>query len=127
MDMASREELLNYLSLVVFSHRHNKEGASSLDTLDFTLVRDTMYKYSKKAQDRFLSQPILAYLYIWFAQSPEALEFVYSKFADKGADYFKKMRAEIDELQMEAMEYLTQNNSITAKAISKHLQAKRYC
>ena len=107
LDMASREELLNNLSLVVFSHRHNKEGASSLDALDFTLVRDTMYKYSKKSQDRFLAQPILAYLYIWFAQSPEAMEFVQNKFADKGREYFKKMKAEIDELQREAFEYLS--------------------
>lgn len=35
---------------VVHSHRHNKEDAFLAESqVDFTLVRDTMYKYSKKA------------------------------------------------------------------------------
>jgi hypothetical protein len=42
------------LAMVVLSHRHNKEetisrGKDDRKELDFTVVRDTMYKYSKKA------------------------------------------------------------------------------
>jgi len=38
------------LMVVVHSHRHNKEDDFISDTpIDFSLVRDTMYKYSKRA------------------------------------------------------------------------------
>lgn len=56
------------LMAVVHSHRHNKEDAFlSESSVDFSLVRDTMYKYSKKAQERFFSIPVFAYLFAWFA------------------------------------------------------------
>jgi len=35
--------------------------------VDFQLVRETMYKYSKKAEDRFFNNPVMAYLFIKFA------------------------------------------------------------
>jgi hypothetical protein len=39
---------LEYLKLLVFSHRHNKNDAYLQDTIEsFDLVRDPMYKYSK--------------------------------------------------------------------------------
>lgn len=37
--------------------------------VDFTLVRDTMYKYSKQAQKRFFENPALAFMFAWFATS----------------------------------------------------------
>jgi hypothetical protein len=37
------------LMAVVHSHRHNKEEFMTESSVDFSLVRDTMYKYSKKA------------------------------------------------------------------------------
>jgi hypothetical protein len=63
---------------VVHSHRHNKEETSEIITtsaaddqanVDFSLVRDTMYKYSKNAQKRFFKNPALAFLFAWFASS----------------------------------------------------------
>jgi len=65
---------MSALTMVVLSHRHNKEDsiASKKDDrneLDFTIVRDTMYKYSKKAQDRFFSNHFLAFLFVHFASS----------------------------------------------------------
>ena len=48
-----KTEFTAMLSLVVLSHRHNKEESitkkKEKSELDFTIVRDTMYKYSKKA------------------------------------------------------------------------------
>ena len=50
-----RAEFAGMLSLVVLSHRHNKEesinkcASAKKGELDFTIVRDTMYKYSKKS------------------------------------------------------------------------------
>lgn len=46
----AQQEFVTLLTVVVHSHRHNKEDDFISDTpLDFSLVRDTMYKYSKKA------------------------------------------------------------------------------
>ena len=32
--------------------------------VDFQLVRDTMYKYSKKAEEKYLKKPCAAFLFI---------------------------------------------------------------
>lgn len=65
-----KEQILHAIMMVIFSHRYNKEDRFILETnkalkegktrnpIDFTIVRDVMYKYSKKAQDRYLSYPV---------------------------------------------------------------------
>ena len=64
------------LMVVVHSHRHNKDDTFISEmTIDFSLVRDTMYKYSKKAQEKFFSFPVFAFLFVWFASSNEGIEF----------------------------------------------------
>lgn len=41
-------EVLNQIKLVVFSHHHNKTEDFLMERdVDFSVVRDTMYKYSK--------------------------------------------------------------------------------
>jgi hypothetical protein len=68
-----RAEFAGMLSLVVLSHRHNKEesinkcASAKKGELDFTIVRDTMYKYSKKSQERFFKNAYLAFLFIGFS------------------------------------------------------------
>lgn len=57
---------------IVLSHHYQKpEIISMLNSLnedaDFSAVRDTMYKYSKKAEDRFFNEPVLAFLFLYFA------------------------------------------------------------
>lgn len=59
----------------LFTHRHGKEdkflaeSRADGDELDFDIVRDVMYKYSKKAQDKFFSHPIESFFLISFAGS----------------------------------------------------------
>lgn len=58
-----KKQLVNHVMLVVFSHRYCKgdvfiNEALAVGDIDFTIVRDVMYKYSKKAQDRFFQFPI---------------------------------------------------------------------
>lgn len=62
-------EYLELLKLIVFSHRHNKNDAY-LDNLivDFQVVREPMYKYSKLAQVRFFEYAPFAFLFAWFAK-----------------------------------------------------------
>ena len=65
-----QQEFITLLTVVVHSHRHNKDVDIALEVpLDFSIVRDTMYKYSKRAQERFFSYPIFAYLFAIFAHS----------------------------------------------------------
>jgi hypothetical protein len=97
--------------MVVLSHRHNKEDTIAKKDeridLDFSLVRDTMYKYSKKAQDRFFRIPCLAFLFLAFANSQDGLNFIHKKFyEEKGEDYLKRMNAEMGELRQDACDYL---------------------
>ena len=42
---------------------------------DFAVVRDTMYKYSKKAEDRFFSEPMLAFFFLYFARSSDGINY----------------------------------------------------
>lgn len=58
-----------------------------------------MYRYSKVAKDKYLKEPILAYLFIWFAQNNEAKAFISDKFADKNTDYRERMRVEMEDLR----------------------------
>ena len=76
---------------IVLSHHFQKPEiinmlASSLQTkqaCDFSTVRDTMYKYSKKAEDKFFAQPILAFLFIFFAISKDGQEYTKNKLGNK--------------------------------------------
>lgn len=92
--------------MVVLSHRHNKEDTiaskDERNDLDFTIVRDTMYKYSKKAQERFFKNQYLAFLFVAFSSSKDGSNFIRQKFADKGIEYLDRMGIEMDELKTEA-------------------------
>ena len=119
-----RTEFTGMLSLVVLSHRHNKEESihrsqSKKGDLDFSLVRDTMYKYSKKAQERFFRNAFLAFLFIGFATSHEGLRYIDEKFEDKGKEYLVRMHIEMDELRVEAQKTLKSavKNDQTAKLL----------
>lgn len=70
------------MMMIVFSHRYSKGDKFILESeacantqvqapIDFTIIRDTMYKYSKKAQDRYFSFPIEAFLFAAFSLSDE--------------------------------------------------------
>ena len=88
--------------MIVFSHRYSKGDKFILESeaahnkfnktpIDFTIVRDTMYKYSKKAQDRYFSFPIESFLFAAFSLSDEGLGFLQKK-PDNVADAEKLRR-----------------------------------
>jgi hypothetical protein len=54
MNKPMSQDFMTWLMAVVHSHRHNKkEEAKLMGHIDFDLVRDTMYKYSKRVQEKF--------------------------------------------------------------------------
>jgi hypothetical protein len=57
-----------------FAHRHEKEDLFIAQTkmegsIDFSVVRDVMYKYSKKSQDTFFSKHFETFFFLKFAKS----------------------------------------------------------
>ena len=67
---------------IVLSHHFQKQEIIRLiedTTVDFGIVRDTMYKYSKKAEDKFFSNPVFALLFTFFALSDQGIKYTKTK------------------------------------------------
>ncbi|TNV71972.1 hypothetical protein FGO68_gene2458 [Halteria grandinella] len=112
----NQREFVRVIMAVVHSHRHNKDDVAqndkensntqqsdNQDSIDFTLVRDSMYKYSKQAQRRFFENPALAFLFAWFSHSPEGHDFIRNKYQEKGEEYLERINQEMGELRAEAL------------------------
>jgi hypothetical protein len=80
-----------------------------------------MYKYSKKAQDKYFSFPIMAFFFAAFSLSDEGISFLQSK-PDVANDREKLVRLQSDlaELKNKAIESLQNqsklNDSITSNS-----------
>ena len=67
---------------IVLSHHYQKEEVLSMvkgTAVDFAKVRDTMYKYSKKVEERFFNDPCCAYFFIQFASSDSGRSYIQEK------------------------------------------------
>ena len=53
--------------------------------VDFKLVRETMYKYSKKAEEKFFAQPPLAFLFAVFSASKLGIDYTREKLFTKNS------------------------------------------
>ena len=81
------DEFIELMKLLVFAHRHNKNDDYLRDRLiDFKIVRDPMYKYSRTAQEAFFDYSTFAFLFAWFEAKPEAKKFSSEKIAENKAD-----------------------------------------
>lgn len=106
------------LMMIVFSHRYNKgdkfiqeaeqmaEQDPNCQPIDFSIARDVMYKYSKKAQDRFFSHPIESFLFAAFALSDEGLNFLRSKPDNNDDEKLRRLRIDLMGLKNQAIECL---------------------
>lgn len=98
---AEQQQVINSMMIIVFSHRYSKGDKFIIEAeqaaqgenpvIDFTIIRDVMYKYSKKAQDRYFSMPIEAFIFAAFSLSDEGLKFLRSK-PDNQGDTDKLLR-----------------------------------
>lgn len=80
----SKSKIIQSMITFVYAHRHNKEDMFLVETkkdryIDFTILRDCMYHYSRKAQERFFNHPIEAYFFARFALSPKGRNFIRAK------------------------------------------------
>ena len=74
----------------------------------FEIIRDMMYKYSKKQQRKFMSNPLLAFLMVLFLESPEAIMFIKEKKMKRMDNNefneikFKKIMVEVEDFKVQA-------------------------
>ena len=63
-----------------------------------------MYKYSKKAQDRFFAHPIEAFFFAAFSLSDEGIHFLRSKPDNMGdASKLQRLQSDLGELKGQAI------------------------
>lgn len=111
---AQRQEFIELLKLLVFSHRHNKNDAFLQNpVVDFAIVREPMYKYSRTAQEKYFEYPTFSFLFAWFANSPQARMFSEAKFTENNDfRYPARMFEEINLLGSEALNQLRKSASV---------------
>ena len=104
----AKYEFIELLKLLVFSHRHNKNDEYLRDPIiDFTIIREPMYKYSRHAQDKFFDYGTYAFLFAWFSTNPAASSFSVDKFGEnQNSQYPERMGREISLLGEEALRRL---------------------
>lgn len=84
-DRASMDELTRSLAAILFSHRYDKKDKFILEQkelkqeINFGMIRDVMYKYSKKAQREFVSVQSNAFLLLNFVGTVKGKEFIDQK------------------------------------------------
>lgn len=91
----------------VYAHRHNKDDLfikESKKDVDFSIVRDVQYAYSKKAQDKFFGHLIESYFLAKFAMSPEGQSYINGKGKDEKVRKLLKDTAELRELAIESLQ-----------------------
>lgn len=126
-----RMAMINTMMMIVFSHRYCKGDVfiaeatqeTSGNAIDFTIVRDVMYKYSKKAQDRFFAHPIEAFFFAAFSLSDEGIQFLKSKPDNMGdANKLQRLQSDLSELKNQSVESLSNQSKMKKEPESVSLQ-----
>lgn len=121
---AEQMDIVNSMLMIVFSHRYCKDDVFIKDSIrsdgeymDFSIIRDVMYKYSKKAQDRFFSYPIEAFFFSAFALSEDGIKYLESKPSIFGDEHkLERLMTDLLDLKNQAVESLrTISKSTVAK------------
>ena len=93
--------------------------------MSFDTVRDTMYKYSKQAQDRFFAHPTYAFLFLYFRHSKSGKHFAAAKFDENGDPrHSERMCKEVAQLADEAKKCLNENQSQLARQLATFFSSK---
>lgn len=99
-----QQPFLESLLLILMSHRYRKTDEMTA-SLDFKIVRDPMYNYCAKTQDKFFQQPILAFLFAHFC-SKGGEDFIGKKKKTKTKAYVVNLARVLESLHSCAMELL---------------------
>ena len=105
-----KKEFLLALLTIVLSHKHKKSDVVMPEGVDFDLVRDPMYKFSKKAYKKFFENSYMAFFVKWFCSTSKGKAFFDKKVVNtaKGSqDFVGKMNREMKQLEASANETLS--------------------
>lgn len=73
LEVEDTQKFIEHIKILVFVHRYNKNDEFLAERLiDFKIVRDPSYKYSRSAQDTFFNHSTFAFLFVWFAAFSQA-------------------------------------------------------
>lgn len=105
LSQKARFEFIELVKLLVLSHRHNKNDEFLKNPLvDFGVVREPMYNYSKRAKDNFFNMSTYAFIFAWFEASPIGRAFANEKFEENSDEgYPLRMNTEVSLLGKEAI------------------------
>ena len=115
---------------IIFSHRYSKGDRfiteAELDqnvenpVVDFSIIRDVMYKYSRKSQDRFFSYPVESFLFAAFSLSDEGILFLKSKPDNKvDEDKLQRLHDDLAKLKNQAVSSLQDQSRLFDQKIDK--------
>lgn len=104
LDANQKKLIILRVMMILFSHRHTKKdtfieeaqqealesGCKEL-AIDFSTIRDVMYKYSKKAEEKYFQCETESFMFAAFALSDEGVNFLKEK-PDNCKDYEKLNR-----------------------------------
>jgi hypothetical protein len=96
--------------MILFSHRYTKNDLFLLEEpIEFDIIRDVMYKYSKKAQDKYFANPVECFMFAAFALSTEGQEYLRNKPDNvKDTEKLAKMLKDLAQLKSLAIQSLQQ-------------------
>lgn len=105
---------LDMLKMLLFCHRHTKTDAFLLNSpVTYEIVRDPMYLYSQRSQDKFFEQAEFAFLFAFFARNEHSRNYYLQKLGEKeDEEQAARMVQEIELLSDKAVEHLRNSNPV---------------
>ena len=100
-----RLRMIHSMMAFTFAHRHEKDDLFITETkkdgiINFSLVRDVMYKYSKKSQENFFGSIFETFYFLNFATSAAFIKQIEKK---KDITEFKRERLNKENRQLIAV------------------------
>ena len=98
----STKDLADALMIILHSHRFAK-GENFTEGMDFSIIRDVLYRYSSKARKAFMNHSVYSFLFNYFVEHGGAKEFIRSKVQGKTNLYVLELEEEFRKLNEEAL------------------------
>lgn len=103
------EEILSCVLSIVLSPLYKKKeiiDATADQSVNFKIVRDTMYKYSRKVQEKFFSSPTFAFMFLKWTDDPLILKNLEEKQVEQDEKTGRRLMSEISNMREDAFNLL---------------------
>ena len=110
MNERQKEFLEEAVLTVLHCHRYKKQEGF-LSGIDFTIVRDCMYKYTQDARERFMDGPAFAFLFTHFYEQG-AVAFLQEKDREvRDKNFVEELEKELKSLNREALKSMNKDSA----------------